>query len=75
MTAAMRMVAAESVEGIMGGIIAADAFSNGIMAGFSVGGPWGAVAGGVLGLGAYGIYRFTQSGQSSCPQPGGSASH
>lgn len=73
MTAAMRMVAVETVEGLMGGIIAADALSNGNMAGFSVGGPWGAVAGGAIGLGAYGIHRVTQSDQSSCQQPTRSA--
>jgi hypothetical protein len=66
MTAGMRMVAAEGAEGFAGVLISADAFSYGLMGGASVGGPWGAVFGGIVGLGGYGVYRYTQSGQSDC---------
>jgi RHS repeat-associated protein len=49
MNAAMAMVAIEGAAGAVGVMITVDAFSNGIMAGFALGGPWGAVAGGMLG--------------------------
>jgi hypothetical protein len=66
MNAAMAMVAIEGAAGAVGVMIAVDAFSNGIMAGFALGGPWGAVAGGMLGLGAYGIYAWVNNNQPTC---------
>lgn len=58
-TSGARLVAAEAAYGAAVLLGAVDTVGNGVMAGVGIGGPYGAIVGGLIGLGVFGAYTLT----------------